>query len=232
MTNPDRQHFATDLTLDQWRVKKELLGAPNDVLFGDGEHLDRMLSLALLKIMDTFAEPEATYARTLEIGPDRLGMSNPRRGRRGIVWEHFLPVGDPSIEQLALLTAKAMPRVRKFVRVEDLPECAKILPAEHLEAVRAYARLSLVQEALDPLAEDQTELWRYEGTSRRPGGWQVAESLMSQRHDLRRTLKGLEPYHPHWRNKFDRREYHGRPKRDRDRPQVPVGQSTGRCSYA
>lgn len=230
MTNPDRHHFATDLTLDQWRVKKQLLGAPNDVLFGDGEHLDRMLSLALLKIMDTFAEPEATYARTLEIGPDRSGMPDPRHNRRGAVRENFLPLHDPSFEQLVLLVARTMPRARKFVRPEDLPRRARLLPTNHLDAVRSYARYSLVEEVLYGLVEDQVDLWWQDGMARRPGGWQMTSSLMSQRYHLWRYVKDLEPLQPHWRKKFDRRPYHGRPNGHRG--QVPPGQSTGRCSYA
>lgn len=221
-----------NLTEKQRLVVRELVGAPLEVLFPNEDWLIHMLNLTLLKTMATFADPTGTYMRTLKFGQNRLGMLNPEHGRRKAVWENFLPVaGEPSVEQLAELVARTTPYANKFVRVEDLPRRARRLPEKHLESIRAHARYMLALRVVEVLVDEQTELWYHEGDKRHLGGWQMSSSLMSQRQDLQRMLKGLQPLHPHFRKKFDRRNYHGRPNCARGRSHVPPGASTGGHFY-
>lgn len=203
-------------------------------LLGDGKKLDKMLNLALMKVLATFECPLSAYVNAQRGGINTLHqlIEEPRIGRRDRVMEFFLPMRSEAVPDLAIAVAWAMPYAHKFVRKTDLlPKLAR-LPLVEREVLRLYGRRLLVEEVIEALVASRTELWFHEGTHSLPSGWQASSTLMGELPDLRRTMRGLEPLHPHFRKKFDRRNYHGRPANNRDRSDVPEGLSTGNFRYA
>ena len=197
---------------------------------GDESVLQHMLDVALLKVMYTFLNPAITYDRA-ETGQYKLGvMANPRSGRRRAVHEHFLPVVDSSLDALTRLVLRSIPKAYKFVRTEDLlPEHAALIPTWR-DKVRTEARRVLVLEVVSELESEQTDMWYIEYPCHNHAGWQVSAGLMAGFSDLQRGLAGYQPLQSHFRRKVDRRNWHGRPLRDRENG-TPEGVSVGRGPF-
>lgn len=232
-TTEEDASLSLDVRFETLSGDPSLFGYTVVDLFGDGKQLDRMLNLALMKVLATFEQPLEAFYNAQRGGINTLHqlIDEPRTGRRDCVKEFFLPMTSAEISALAVAVAWAMPYAHKFVRKTDLLPRLTLLPHKEREVLRLYGRRLLVEEVVAALVEDNTDLWFHEGSRSSPSGWQMSSSLMGELPDLRRTMRGLEPRHPHFRKKFDRRNYHGRPNRDRFRD-GPEALSTGGFSFA
>lgn len=179
----------------------------------DKERLTHLRQVARLKVIGVFRT--ASTHRT-----------GARRERPGypVYTDHFLPHMDGSVEQLIRVVMVNMKGTSQFVRVNDLPEKYRLMSKHWRESVRAEARYLLVQSVVEELLADETQLWYHSGHER----WQASQSLIDEFEPLERTVRHLpEPKH---RKKRDRRQWHGRPARDRKNGTVP-GVSVGGCYH-
>ncbi len=175
----------------------------------DKERLTHLKRVARLKVIGVFR-----VASTLRSGRRRERPGQP------VYTDHFLTGMDGSFEQLVRVVLITMKGTSQFVRVNDLPERYRLMTKHWRETVRAEARYLLVQSVLAELLAEETQLWYHAGHQR----WQASQSLIDEYVPLEREVRHLPE--PRRRKKRDRRQWHGRPARDRKNGTIP-GVSVG-----
>lgn len=152
-------------------------------------------------------------ARLRVIGVFRIaGEVSHVAGEQASGLEYCLAGLDGSPDQLATTIERSMKGSHGFVKPSDLSPVYRNLAEHWRDTVRAYARHLLLMEVVNGLTLTRTQLW-YHSADRR---WQAAQSLIDEHDHLLREVKGWRDG-PRPKRFLDRRNWHGRPARDRKR---------------